>query len=161
MNFSKNLKILLAIPVITSLSSAMTFASSISTNNPNTITQEIQSEAELLASTSTSSWTSGSITDVSITDVSITDVSITKNDTKYKDSYLVSKIKQDSFSAKFTVYSDTGKLVSSYPKNIRTLYGSASPTYASTSGTKTSVTYKYVSSAGDYEANVTVSYNIN
>ena len=45
MNFSKNLKILLAIPVITSLSSAMTFASSISTNNPNTITQEIQSEA--------------------------------------------------------------------------------------------------------------------
>ena len=137
MNFSKNLKILLAIPVITSLSSAMTFASSISTNNPNTITQEIQSEAELLASTSTSSWTSGSI------------------------SYLVSKIKQDSFSAKFTVYSDTGKLVSSYPKNIRTLYGSASPTYASTSGTKTSVTYKYVSSAGDYEANVTVSYNIN
>ena len=156
MNFSKNLKILLAIPVITSLSSAMTFASSISTNNPNTITQEIQSEAELLASTSTSSWTSGSITDVSITDVSIT-----KNDTKYKDIYLVSKIKQDSFSAKFTVYSDTGKLVSSYPKNIRTLYGSASPTYASTSGTKTSVTYKYVSSAGDYEANVTVSYNIN
>ena len=156
MNFSKNLKILLAIPVITSLSSAMTFASSISTNNPNTITQEIQSEAELLASTSTSSWTSGSITDVSITDVSIT-----KNDTKYKDSYLVSKIKQDSFSAKFTVYSDTGKLFSSYPKNIRTLYGSASPTYASTSGTKASVTYKYVSSAGDYEANVTVSYNIN
>lgn len=151
MNFSKNLKILLAIPVITSLSSAMTFASSISTNNPNTITQEIQSEAELLASTSTSSWTSGSITDVSIT----------KNDTKYKDSYLVRKIKQDSFSAKFTVYSDTGKLFSSYPKNIRTLYGSASPTYASTSGTKASVTYKYVSSAGDYEANVTVSYNIN
>lgn len=149
MNLSKNLKILLAVPVITSLSTTIAFASSTSSiNKPNAI---IQDEAEVLASTSTSSWTTATISSVSIT----------KNDTKYKDSYLVSKIKQDSFAAKFTIYSDTKKLVSPYPKSVRTLYGSASATSASTSGSKTSVTYAYVSSAGDYEASVTVSYNIN
>ena len=129
MNLSKNLKILLAVPVITSLTTTMAFASSISSiNEPN---------------------------------ATINSVSITKNDTKYKDSYLVSKIKQDSFAAKFTIYSDTKKLVSPYPKSVRTLYGSAYATSASTSGSKTSVTYVYISSAGDYEASVTVNYNIN
>lgn len=149
MNLSKNLKILLAVPVITSLTTTMAFASSISSiNEPNAI---IQNEAEVLASTSTSSWTNATINSVSIT----------KNDTKYKDSYLISKIKQDSFAAKFTIYSDTKKLVSPYPKSVRTLYGSAYATSASTSGSKTSVTYVYISSAGDYEASVTVNYNIN
>lgn len=126
-------------------------ASPISINTPNTINQEIQEEVELLASTSISSWTPGTITDVSIT----------RNDTKYKDSYLVSKIEEDSFSAKFTIYSSTGKLFSSYPKDIRTLYGSAAATYAETNGSTTSVTYAYISTAGDYEAEVTVDYDIN
>lgn len=151
MNLSKNAKILLTIPVLASLSTTMAFASPTSINKPNTIIQQSQDEAELLASTYTSSWTAGTFESVSIT----------KNTTIYNDSYLEKKIKQDSFSAQFTLYSATDKLVSPYPKNVRTLYGSASATSASTSGGKTYVTYAYVSSNGTYEATVKLSYNIN
>jgi len=148
---SKNLKILLAALAFTSLSVTRVFASPISIDKQNVITQETQGEVDLLASTSISGWTSGTITNVTIT----------SNDTKYNNSYLVTQIKKDSFSAKFTLYSSTGELFSSYPKSVRTLYGSAVADSASTSGSKTSVTYSYISSAGDYEADVTVSYNIN
>lgn len=132
-----NLKHVLIITIIFLLISTPAFA-----------TSYLASETKM-AGTSISSWKNGVITIVTIT----------RNDTKYKDSYLTNLITKDSFAATFSIYGD-GNLFSPYPESVRVLYGSASPIDAYTSGSKTFVTYAYMSNAGDYEAEVVVNYNI-
>jgi hypothetical protein len=142
-------KILLAALILTSLSTTAAFASPITTNKPTATTTDSQIEAQLWGGTYVSGWKTGSVSDVTIT----------KNDTIYNDSHLTDEIKDDSFAAKFTMYSSNNDYVSYYPRNVRTLYGSASANDAYLSDSSIYVTYRYVASNGDYEADVTVSYD--
>lgn len=104
----------------------------------------------LAASTTNSSWKTASIDSVTIT----------HNNSKYNETYLESKIDDDSFAAQFLVYTSTGKCASYIPVAIRCLYGSASVVDAEAYGTGVRITYSYEWNSADVTAEVVVDYAI-